>query len=252
MPAFDYHVTTEPRQCLSGEGHPEFVARGLRWAKAGRTLAWSTCPQCQSERRERLERQWDFGRRYRGIGGIPQRFADARFDNFRADQSEQVAAVQVVREYVDGWADLSLLGAALVLLGRTGTGKTHMAAAICNALPAGTNATYITVADAVREVRTGHRGTDKAETENEILNSLGVAPDLLILDEVGANFDTPLHAEIAHELIDRRYRSQKSFVLISNLDRAALAQYLGERAMDRLSEVARLVPFAWASERKAA
>jgi DNA replication protein DnaC len=201
--------------------------------------------------RHREESGW-LESNYRRFGNLPLRFSDASLANFHARDAQQKAALAVATEFVDKYPDIGLIGGSLVFIGKAGTGKTHLGCAIANQLEKTARVTYGTVADVAREVRTGHRGNQTQETENEILDRIATQPDLLVLDEVGLNLDSSAHAELVHEIIDRRYRSQRSLILISNLDRNALTPYLGERAMDRLREVARVVPFAWQSERSAA
>ncbi len=252
MAAFEYFVETAKRYCNAGYAHPAFDSRGLRWAKLGRSLFWTHCPECEAMRSRRHEESAWFESNCRRFGALPFRFSGVNLANFNVRDAQQKAALEIATEFVDKYHDIGLIGGSLVFIGKAGTGKTHLACAIANELQKFARVTYATVADVAREVRTGHRGSHTQETENEILDRIAAKPDLLVLDEVGLNLDSSAHSELVHEIIDRRYRSQGSLILVSNLDRSTLTPYLGERAMDRLREVARVVPFAWQSERSAA
>ena len=81
---------------------------------------WHTqCPTCQTE--------WAV---QQGIkrSGIAARFAGATVDNYRTPAAAQANALQACRSYLE-----SVVGGnsgSLVLLGKVGTGKTHLACAI--------------------------------------------------------------------------------------------------------------------------
>lgn len=80
---------------------------------------------------------------------LPERFRDATFESYEPQTPSQAEALRVVREFVaefrrtPSWAErlTALLGATderlpqgLYLVGPAGTGKTHLLAAVCNAL----------------------------------------------------------------------------------------------------------------------
>ena len=81
--------------------------------------------------------------------------------------------------------------------------------------------------------------------------------DLLVLDEVGVQFDSDSEKLIMFDVINGRYNDLKSTIVISNYPITAkgkspsVASVLGERNMDRLRENGgKLVTFDWESHRK--
>lgn len=60
--------------------------------------------------------------------------------------------------------------------------------------------------------------------------------DLLILDEIGAQLGTDWERLMLFKIINERYKQVLPTILISNLDRGQLSDYLGARIVDRMSE----------------
>ncbi|MFO1380850.1 MAG: ATP-binding protein [Chitinivorax sp.] len=138
---------------------------------------------------------------------------------------------------------------SLVLLGKPGTGKTHLACSIAVELMrrAGKQALYRTVRDLVREVRaTWHR--EAAETEIDVIARLTQAP-LLVLDEVGVQSGTDNELATMFDVIDGRYRQELPTIVISNLNRQGLQDAIGERMCDRLRDDGSVIVFDWSSHR---
>ncbi|EQD56002.1 DNA replication protein dnaC, partial [mine drainage metagenome] len=70
--------------------------------------------------------------------------------------------------------------------GNTGTGKTHLACAIANELlRQGKSALFVRAYEVLRTIRDTWKGGEK--TELAVIREF-VAPDLLILDEVGVQY----------------------------------------------------------------
>lgn len=73
---------------------------------------------------------------------------------------------------------------------------------------------------------------------------------MLILDEVGVQFGSESEKIILFEILNERYLNMKPTILISNLNPAALQEYVGERVMDRMRENGGIIlKFDWKSHR---
>jgi DNA replication protein DnaC len=183
---------------------------------------------------------------------IPPRFAGRTLDNFVAHNDGAKRALTVARSYVEDFEALSAEGTSLIFCGGVGTGKTHLAVGIANAVLAmKLRVRFASVMTAVRTVKeTYSKGSD--DTERDALNEF-IYPRLLVLDEVGAQFGSDTEKLILFEIINGRYEQMKPTVVISNLAKEALGEFIGERSIDRLRENGgRLVAFDWASYRRQA
>jgi DNA replication protein DnaC len=217
------------------------------------------CPQCKEEQTiesERYNRECDEreardrAKRLLDAVGLPLRFREKSFDDYYVHNDGQKRALALTREYVENFTDHRKSGRCLVMMGKTGTGKTHLACSIAKALYTSHHVCYRTVAEAIRELRDTWR-KDSDESETQVLKRL-FSPSLLILDEVGVQTGSDTDVRQLTELIDLRYGDMKPTIVISNQDVAGLTQYLGDRAVDRLRENGGIVAsFNWDSERKA-
>ena len=77
-----------------------------------------------------------------------------------------------------------------------------------------------------------------------------MAPDLLILDEVGVQYGSESERIELFKVVNGRYDELKPMIMLSNLAITRLLEYLGERIYDRLLDAGgRVVTFDWKSWR---
>ena len=249
---------TETRQC---ETHGEYTSVGRHLARLNYTR-WSRCPVCAAadeaamkakHEREAAEERAARLAKLLKLSGMPKRFHGKDFDGYQADAPEQVAALTVCREYAEGMGSHVKTGASLILSGKPGTGKSHLAAAVMHAAMDGGRRTvqYVTCMDLVRAVRATWR-RDSERTEDDVLRLFGEEVDLLVVDEVGVQYGTEGEQTILFDVLDRRYREMRPTILISNTGKAQFQAFVGDRVFDRLREVAQWVTFGWDSHRPAA
>lgn len=216
------------------------------------------CPKCGEERRaaqEEADKRRAAERRAARINAlldrscIPLRFRERTFSNFRAESDGQKRALQVAKAYAERFEDRMAHGGGLVFCGKPGTGKTHLACAIANhVVHLGRSAVFATVIQAVRSVKETYR-KDADISEQKAINSL-IAPDLLILDEVGVQFGSDTEKMILFEVLNGRYEDMRPTIVLSNLAQSELGDYLGSRIVDRLQEGGGVVVgFDWDSYR---
>lgn len=244
---------TEQRTC---DEHGEYLAMQTP------VKSWTNCPKCveaadkraDAQRRAEIEREWQERRTQQLLGraAIPMRFADRRLSNYVPPCEQAKRALAVAKEYADNFEFKLESGSGLILCGGVGTGKTHLAVGIAHEIMArGLSPVFTSVMGAVRVVKETY-GRDSAMTERDAIRSF-VKPDLLILDEVGVQFGSDTEKLILFEIINGRYEEVKPTIVISNLAKEALEQFLGERSFDRLREGGgRLVVFDWPSYRRQA
>lgn len=239
------------------EKHGEYASSGVRYF--GRREIWTQCPDCvaaeEVERlraeaeqkaaaaKERLEQQLE-------QACIPQRFIGRSFENFKATTPSQMQALAVTRKFADEFEHNYRMGRGLILSGLPGTGKSHLAGAVLQAILPHYCGLYITCLGLIRMVRATWR-RDNARSETEVMNTLTGVP-LLVIDEIGVQYGTDGEQTILFDVLDSRYRSMQPTILLTNQDKAGLKTFLGERTYDRLTETCKWVAFDWESYRPTA
>lgn len=220
---------------------------------------WTLCPACTEEAKPRQAKAAPVRAEDRSrekllaslrFAGVVPRFLDRSLDNYRVENPGQRAALDFAREYAASFGTNEALGRGALFLGAIGTGKTHLAVGIArHVLASGRNRVlYTTVQRAVRRVKeTWSR--DAKETESEAIADL-VAPDLLVLDEVGVQFGSDTERHIMFDVLNERYERRRSTIFISNLSLPEVTSFLGERVIDRMREDGGgIVSFGWESYR---
>lgn len=237
--------------------HGEYIATGTRilLTKPPREI-WSGCPACkaqadlkEAEARE-LQRQAAIKAEVEGMlvqTAIPQRFIGKTLDNYRAETDGQRKALDVCRGFAEGFDRHLKTGASLVMSGKPGTGKSHLAGAILQAILPRHVGAYMTLMDLIRMLRDTWR-RDSEITESQMLAKLQELP-LLVIDEVGVQYGTDGERAILFDVLDRRYRGMRPTILMTNLGKEDFRTAVGDRVFDRLTETARWLPFDWPSFR---
>lgn len=218
----------------------------------------TNCPGCSADREaaeaeisKRAEQELKKAkiRKLLGEAGIPKRFSMRTFDNYNVEKHDQSQALAVSKYFAQDFDRFLESGASLMFCGKPGTGKTHLAAAIANAVcEQGRSVVFMSVLKATRMVKdTWKKGAEASE--NQVYKGL-IVPDLLILDEVGVQFGSDTEKLILFEILNGRYENVKPTIVISNLLPAEITEYLGERVVDRLQEGGgSTVVFGWDSYR---
>ena len=122
------------------EHHGEFTGSvSVIFGKTFRT----GCPKC-AEIRKAKEAQDEIDAQARqerdriqkklGAAMIPHRFVSKTFTDYKADSEGQKKALSVCQEYAQNFRAHFDAGRCLLLLGKPGTGKTHLASAIACAV----------------------------------------------------------------------------------------------------------------------
>ncbi|MGW9042190.1 ATP-binding protein [Streptomyces lydicus] len=125
-------------------------------------------------------------------------------------------------------------GPSLLIVGPTGTGKTHQAyGAIRTLLSAGVRLRWEAVTAADLYARLRPRSGHDAERD---LQTLARCP-LLLLDDLGAAKNSEWTEELTYRLINHRYEHMRPTLITTNLPTDALRTALGDRIASRLAEM---------------
>ncbi|ATW48237.1 ATP-binding protein [Streptomyces peucetius] len=167
--------------------------------------------------------------------------AEARIpERYQAAVADHPAITAWVREVAragrpgPGGAPGIAQGRSLLIVGTTGTGKTHQAyGAVRCLITAGVRLRWkaTTAADLYADLRPrpGHDG------ERELMD-MARCP-LLIIDDLGAAKSSEWTEEITTRLINRRYNEMLPTLITTNLGMADLRDYIGDRVASRLTEM---------------
>jgi DNA replication protein DnaC len=218
----------------------------------------SGCPTCAADarakeearkEREALRERQHRVAQLRNNAGIPQRFAAREFADYATTVPAQRRALGVCKAFAEAWPETLKAGASLVLTGGPGTGKTHLACAVGNAVMETHLAAvaFGTVAGLLRHIKDTYR-KDSDRSEQDAIDDL-VRPDLLIVDEVGVQVGSEHEKLLMFEVLNSRYQELRPTILISNLNTADLEAFLGQRVMDRYRECGSVLAFDWPSHR---
>ncbi|QQE85366.1 MULTISPECIES: ATP-binding protein [Pseudomonas] len=221
---------------------------------------WQGCTRCQFDAlhsadeavrkpAHAIRRAWEMNVSLMA-SDIPLRFRAATLDTYRAETEGQAVALTECRDYVHGFERNWELGRSMMLLGDVGTGKTHLGCAIAQQVirSYGASARYTMAIEIIRDIKMTFDKKSE-QTERDVYAAL-LAPDLLVIDEVGVQHGSDFERQVLFEVIDSRYRNLMPTIVISNLGLAGLRKCLGDRAVDRLTDAGGpAVLFTWASAR---
>ncbi len=213
----------------------------------------SRCPECvqaEADKAARDEHKRDRMEARIGRALIPKRFALKTFDGYTVDNQGQAKALATCKDYADRFDLHHADGRCLLLLGKAGTGKTHLAASVANQVMRTSQKTcmYRTLPDLLADLR-GTYGSGSDTTEAEIFSVVSTV-DLLILDEIGATKATEFELATLFRVINSRYEDLLPTIVISNLGPQQIPEAMGDRCVDRLRESGGIaVVFDWESHR---
>lgn len=166
-----------------------------------------------------------------------EKFIPARYAESMVDVPEVVDWVrQVVQSAARSRSGAPVVrgGPSVLLLGGTGTGKTHQAYGALRAISESGVAcrwTFSTAADIYAKLRPRHRVDSEAEFDR-----FATAP-LLVIDDLGAAKATEWTEEVNYRLINHRYSHGLSTLITSNVPPKDLGAAVGERVASRLIEM---------------
>ncbi|MBN1088099.1 ATP-binding protein [Pantoea sp. 1B4] len=253
------HVTFEEIQAVCDK-HGAFQQRCKKANLLTRVLETkSECPACLSEKLAKLEadeaaseKRWKQSQIDRMIGDLqlPERFAGATLDNYQPVNDDAARCLKLCKAYAAKWPERLKQGGGLVMCGKPGTGKNHLALAIAkHVINEHQNSALFTTALRIARLFKSTWSKNSERTEAEVIR-IYTDPELLIIDEVGVQFGSEAEKLILFEIINTRYERMMPTILISNLPKDELATFIGERVIDRMNDGGGCtLAFTWESYR---
>ena len=220
---------------------------------------------CRLERkRRRIEQQ----------AGIPPRYREATLENFNTDGEHEpylFRAWSSCRKFVASYP-LDTNGTGLLLTGKPGIGKTHLAIGVLKGLmERGATGVFCHYHELIKQVQNSYNRNVQA-TELDILRPIFEA-EILVLDEVGASRPTDWVFDTVSHILNTRYNERRTTILTTNFANAApvlssdrvltafaeargalreetLGDRIGERMRSRLQEMCLVVEMRGADYRQ--
>lgn len=160
---------------------------------------------------------------------LPARHANNGFRNYIVENNGQQNAKQQCTSFTKDFNEG--MNRNLIMVGRTGTGKTHLACAVArNVLQSRKYARYITSEDMGNEIANAWKKAD--DNESNAIHRF-TEYDLLILDEYGLHDRYENRLQLVHKVLYARYDQAKPTMLISNMTIEELQKDLGDRLWSR-------------------
>lgn len=162
---------------------------------------------------------------------------NCRFDNFKLDYYPDGAGtspkkrMESVLNYCKAYAaDFSRRSPSLLLYGKTGLGKTHLSLAIAGkAVEEDYGVIYSSAQNLFNKLEKDKFGKADANTEEAILDC-----DLLIIDDLGAEFTTQFTVSALYNIVNSRELESKPTIISTNLMPEQLTKAYGERIASRI------------------
>lgn len=194
------------------------------------------CPMCASEyvNADRSKHQSETNRAVfeKHIAGamLPDRHAYSSFTNYKTTTQGQANALSQCANFAKRIAEKQ--NSNFIMVGSTGTGKTHLACATAkNLLKSGLKARYITSEEIAQRIMNAWDKDTKDQSEEAVIYEFAQY-DLLIVDEYGLH-DREKRTELVHKVLTKRYDCKKPTMLVSNFTLKKLRDDLGDRLWSR-------------------
>lgn len=197
------------------------------------------CACAQTDRAERL----------RASSNIPPNYARATLSNFEAPIMDRMlrSALSEVMAYVREFPVDKPQG--LLLVGDTGSGKTHLAVGVLKAIiDKGFEGTFFDYQNLLDRIRSGYDRSSGASDREAYQAALDA--EVLLLDDLGAHRVTDWVEDTVTAIITHRCNQRKPLIATANLDvvpgtsemhKKTLGESIGARAQSRLQEMCRIV-----------
>ena len=177
--------------------------------------------------------------------GLPARMHSKTLDLFEERSPAQARTKTFIRRFTEDYAPGNR---GFLLWGKPGTGKTHLVCSMSRhfLLEMGWSVKFIDFFQLLSDLKSGF---SDGRSEAELISPL-VAPDVLIIDELGKGRATEWEISILDQLVSRRYNAGKTVIATTNYDpmkatgedrMPGLLSRIDERIYPRLCELCEFI-----------
>ena len=157
------------------------------------------------------------------------------FDTFSLSyyRNDDFHAMERILNYSKNYAaNFSPNSESILIFGNTGLGKTHISLAIANeVLKKGYSVIYDSSINILRDIEKEHFSHEKS---SEMLD-LVCNTDLLILDDLGTEFESKFYNSAIYNIINSRLIKERPTIISTNMDFAALSARYGGKVASRIT-----------------
>ncbi|PSW24542.1 DNA replication protein DnaC [Photobacterium swingsii] len=180
---------------------------------------------------------------------IPPIHQHCRFDNYEIYDNNQVNALAFAKSYAERIGKDSYQP-SFIFSGTCGTGKNHLSAAIClSVINNGGMAKMITLNELHQQFRSRCFGESPTMKETIFMENLAKL-DLLVIDEVGLQSNSPAQKIFIDQVINDRANKALPTGMITNLDFEGFTRSVSARVLDRMQAYGGAwINFEWESYR---
>ena len=157
--------------------------------------------------------------------GVGKKYLSKSLKDYVAETDEQKNILTTVNHFIKEVNEGKCR--TLWLCGNTGTGKTLLGAAICRE----TMGTFTRSYNIKNDIEST-RYFKATETKNGCIKRYSSAYSLLVIDEIGRAGGVE-ERDFLWQILNERYENELSTVLISNMSKGELKEFLGEPVYDR-------------------
>ncbi len=169
--------------------------------------------------------------KYRGVSLERPPISDMARDRGRAP------VYTAIKEFAEGIDERLNAGEGLWLMGDVGTGKTTLAMLVSKAaVEAERTVAIYSLPRLLARIRRTYDAETGEQSYLEFFERL-TSVDLLHIDDLGAEKRSDWVLEQLYAIVNERYESERSMVVTTNLDQAALEEQIGPRTVSRLVEI---------------
>ncbi|HEZ7986584.1 MAG TPA: ATP-binding protein [Ruminococcus sp.] len=147
-------------------------------------------------------------------------------------KGEDYFTMQKILEFTHQYAEtFTSESGSIFMFGETGLGKTHLSLAIANrVLERGYSVIYNSSINILRNIEREHFSR---EHSSEMIDLI-MDTDLLILDDLGTEYETSFYIATIYNIINSRLNSGKPTIISTNLDFSGIKRRYDERVVSRL------------------
>ena len=169
--------------------------------------------------------------RLKESSNLGERFSNRTFGNF--DPRHDQAAFNACRDYANNNNLFRVKRNSMLLMGGTGSGKTHLAAAVANTLTdRGVPTLFGTYSEHLERIKEEFDHTGMKEYLSKLKNT-----PMIVLDDIGKERRTEWSMSVLFDIVNYRYEHYLPIIITTNYDLDTFANYVGSAIFSRLYEM---------------